>query len=286
MADTTVNIIGAGRVGQTLLRLLAQAPGYRVQDVLGRRSDATQAAVKAAGAGHAVACMAEMRPAALWILSVADTEIAPVARDLADTLRDRARPHVPPVACHCSGFFASDQLSALDDLGWHRASLHPVLSFAEPETATRQFPGTYCGVEGDLDAVSAVQRMLDRLGAHPFPIRSDKKSLYHAAAVISNNFTVVLQAIAREAWAEAGVPQEIAEHLNEGLLRATYENVAASGPQTALTGPAARGDTLVVERQGADVAQWHPDAGSVYDTLSQMAHRLKSSGSPWGDQGD
>ena len=79
------------------------------------------------------------------------------------------------------------------------ASVHPVLTFADPATSVQQFEGTLCGCEGNELALGFVEDLLKEIGAIPFRIRSDSKSLDHAAAVISNNFTVVLQAVAREA---------------------------------------------------------------------------------------
>lgn len=142
----------------------------------------------------------------------------------------------------------------------------------------QHFEGTLCGIEGDESAIDFIEDFLNEIGAIPFLINSDSKSLYHAAAVISNNFTVVLQAIAREAWAKSGVPDDIAKHLNTKLLQATCENVAAHGPLGALTGPASRGDTFVVSQQGKDVAAWHPTAGVIYKELSLLAQKLKADG--------
>jgi predicted short-subunit dehydrogenase-like oxidoreductase (DUF2520 family) len=63
--------------------------------------------------------------------------------------------------------------------------------------------------------------------------------------------------------------------LTEALLRSTVDNVLAIGPAQALTGPAARGDTAVVQAQGAIVQSWSPTAGEVYALLSQLAAELK-----------
>ncbi|RBW52503.1 hypothetical protein DS906_20280 [Ruegeria sp. A3M17] len=169
-------------------------------------------------------------------------------------------------------------MALLRKLNWRLASVHPVLSFVDPDTAKKQFRGALCGLEGDADALSILQPLLERLGAECFLIRSEGKSLYHAGAVISNNFAVVLQAIAREAWAEAGIADHIVPQLNSKLLEGTAENVVAHGPRHTLTGPAARGDERVVASQGRDVADWHPQAGVVYRALSDMAGLLKVTG--------
>ena len=278
MKQRRVNLIGAGRVGKTLLGLMNAQPGVVVQDVLSARAASARQAVDFVGGGRVVDDLGQMAPADLWILAVPDTRISEVAGEIATQVAPKGPKDTPPVAFHCSGFFSSDLLQPLRDLGWQLASLHPVLSFADPVEATRQFPGTYCGIEGDAEAVEQLTRLMADLGATPFALQADSKSLYHAAAVISNNFSVVLQAIAQEAWAAAGVPDDIAAQLNANLLRATCANVTALGPQEALTGPAARGDAFVVTQQGADVARWHPEAGALYEQLSTLAARLKTRG--------
>jgi len=62
------------------------------------------------------------------------------------------------------------------------------------------------------------------------------------------------------------------------LLKSTVDNVLAMGPAQALTGPAARGDTAVVQAQGAVVKGWSAPAGEVYKTLSALAAKLKQDG--------
>jgi len=278
MADFRVNIIGAGRVGQSFLGLLRAGTGWAVQDVTSTHISSAEAAVSRAGRGRAVADLVAMRPADIWILSVPDTKIAEVAAALADIWPRQAPQSPVPIALHCSGFFPAETLAPLRGLGWHLASVHPALSFADPAVAVTLFPGTYCALEGDAAAIETLGPLLQALGAHPFAVASKTKSLYHAAAVFSNNFTTVLQAIAREAWAEAGVPDDVAQALNAGLLRSTLDNVTSVGPTAALTGPAARGDMAVLSQQATDVSAWHPEAGALYRQLSELATRLKRDG--------
>jgi predicted short-subunit dehydrogenase-like oxidoreductase (DUF2520 family) len=267
-----VNIIGAGKVGRTFMALADAASGTELGDVFSARPETAAAAVADLGAGRSVLAMSEMVPADLWVLSVPDDRIAKIAADLA-----RARPTPPgrPIALHCSGYLSSSVLAPLRDRGWAVASCHPVLSFADPQIAAHQFPGTCCAIEGDAAAAEQVAAFMTELGGVPFPVDPTRKPLYHAAAVFSNNFATVLQAIAREAWLEAGVPADMAARLGNTLLAGTSESVARLGPAAALTGPAARGDTEVMRGQEAAVAAWHPEAAVLYAEMSRMARRLK-----------
>lgn len=265
---TTINIIGAGRVGRTFLRLF----GTRIHDVASTSLASAENAVSEAGFGRA-AKLSDTAPADFWFLTVPDNQIGPVSEKLARTTTK------PAIAIHCSGYHRAEVMAPLREKGWHLASAHPNLSFADPDTAAAGFADTPCGIEGDTNALDATETLFKSVGAHTFRIASDQKALYHAAAVFSNNFATVLQAIAREAWAEAGVPDDVAERLNSSLLDATAQNVSRLGPVAALTGPAARGDAAVVTAQCAAVTQWNEDAGELYRRLSEMALRLKTTNS-------
>ncbi len=278
MSQFRVNLIGAGKVGKTLVSLLDTIEGCTVQDVLSKSHRSAQEAARLTGSARVAENYVHLRPADLWIIAVPDAAISTVASDLANAFQYHEPLRTPPIAIHCSGFHTADELNALRALNWQLASAHPVLSFADPQVAKSQFQGALCGLEGDKGAIATIRQIFERMGAKCFTIRSDRKSLYHAAAVFSNNFTVVLQAIAREAWVEAGLSEETIYAMNRGLLNATSENVAALGPQRALTGPAARGDEHVVTSQGNDVNRWHPQAGAIYSEMSALAQTLKKHG--------
>lgn len=273
-----VNVLGAGKVGRTLMSLTRDAAGYTLGDVASRDAASANTAVEALAAGRAVTSFTDLRPANLWFLTVPDDAIAEVARVLAATSGLAARHGFRPVAVHCSGFLSSEALAPLRNLGWLTASCHPVLSFADPALAARQFVGTLCGIEGDAGAIVRIEAFVLAIGGRPFAVNAEKKALYHAAAVFSNNFTVVLQAIAMEVWREAGVSTEVAAELCASLLGSAADNVAALGPAGALTGPAERGDRNVLEIEEQSLAGWQPDAAHVYRELSRLARTIKQTG--------
>jgi len=57
-------------------------------------------------------------------------------------------------------------------------------------------------------------------------------------------------------------------------LRNAVGNIITLGPQAALTGPAARGDTAAIALQGAAVTAWDAPTGAAYAALSALALRL------------
>lgn len=264
----TLNLVGAGRVGKTLGRLWQQAGVLQIQDVLTTSVASAQAAVDFIGAGRAVASPAQMRPASLWLLAVPDRQIAASAQSLA-ALR------LPPaLVFHASGALAAAELAPLQAAGWHCASAHCILSFADPAQALAQFAGTACALEGDTAATQRLEPLFTAIGAQCFALASEHKLVYHAAAVWATNFLPVLQAQAEALWQRSGLPAELLPGLRERLLRNAVDNLLALGPAAALTGPAARGDTALVERQGQAIQALDAEAGAAYAALSAMAARL------------
>jgi predicted short-subunit dehydrogenase-like oxidoreductase (DUF2520 family) len=265
-----INLIGAGRVGQTLGRLLTQDGHFQIQDVLTRSSDSARAAVAFIGAGRALTLPSAMRPADLWLLAVPDGQIAMAAQSLADS--PVATP--PALVCHCSGALCASELAPLQAKGWQVASAHCLLSFAQPSLALSQFAGTPCALEGDVAAVAALRTLFTRLGAQCFDLAAADKLLYHAGAVFATNFLPVLQDLAEQLWQHAHMPPELAQQLRSRLLQNAVNNIVQLGPQGALTGPAARGDSALMSQQTQAVAHWQPLAGEAYAALSALAQQL------------
>jgi predicted short-subunit dehydrogenase-like oxidoreductase (DUF2520 family) len=271
----TLNLIGAGRVAQTLATLWHRHGYFAIQDVLTTSLASAQSACASIGAGQAVDSLHAMRPADVWMLAVTDAQIAGCAQSLADRLAPANQAtSAAPTVFHCSGAQSAAALSPLTALGWRVASAHCILSFATVRDALQQFPGTPCALEGDAVACDALRPAFTAIGARCFDVASTDKLLYHAAAVFATNFFPVLQSIAEDLWRATGVPAELIPHLRESLLRNAVANITTLGPQAALTGPAARGDTAAIARQGAAVTAWDAQTGAAYTALSELALRL------------
>lgn len=266
----TLNLVGCGRVGKTLAHLWHARQVVRIQDVLTTSPASAAQATAFIGAGHAVQKMAQMRPADLWMVAVPDRQSATCAVEMAQELSGLS----PSTAFHCSGALDSGTLAPLRERGWLVASAHCILSFASPAWAVQQFEGTPCGIEGQAQATTLLQPIFAAIGARCFALEADKKLLYHAAAVFATNFLPVLQSVAEELWQDSGVPPELLPRLRASLLRNAVDNLVALGPAGALTGPAARGDTDLVNRQAQAVADWNATAGNAYRALSELASRL------------
>lgn len=260
---TSLNIVGAGHVGRTLGRLFAARGVWAPQDVLTRTEASARAAVDFIGAGRVAEDIGALRPANVWMLAVADDAIGAVAAALA-----HAVPFAGAVVFHCSGAKASSELAPLRAAGAGVASVHPVRSFADPATVAASFDGTFCGVEGDAAALALLLPAFEAIGARPVRIDAAAKTVYHAASVFASNYLVTVLDAALRAYQAAGIPSDVARELARPLAGETLANVLRLGPETALSGPIARGDAATVARQEAAVAAWDGPTGALYDALA------------------
>jgi predicted short-subunit dehydrogenase-like oxidoreductase (DUF2520 family) len=274
----TLNIVGAGHVGRALGRLFFARGVFSVQDVLTRSPASARAAVDFIGAGHAADSIEALRPAGVWMLAVSDDRIAEVAQQLAASCDMRGA-----VVFHCSGAKASIELDALRQAGALAASVHPVRSFADPRQVADAFDGTFCGVEGDAGALALLDPAFGAIGARVVGIDARAKTVYHAASVFASNYLVTVLDAALRAYRAAGIPEDVARELARPLATETLANVFRLGPETALSGPIARGDTATVARQHAAVEAWDAPSGALYEALAAATWdlaRRKHAGQP------
>ena len=268
----TLNLVGAGRVGQTLAHLWHAQGVFVIQDVRTTSLSSAQAACAVIGAGHAVQSLSAMRAADIWMLAVPDALLADCGVALAAA--GASSDSTAPIVFHCSGAQTASVLAPLAALGWRVASAHCLLSFASVSAALQQFPGTPCALEGEAAACAELRPAFTTIGGRCFDIASADKLLYHAAAVFATNFLPVLQATAEDLWRATGMPADLIPHLRASLLRNAVANITTLGPQAALTGPSARGDTAAIARQGVAVSAWDAQTGAAYEALSTLALRL------------
>lgn len=270
-AIPTLNLIGPGRLGQTLARLWQDAGLVTVSGILGRNPQGMAAAAGFIGAGNPVTWM-DLSTADITLIATPDDALAKTASQLADC--NILRPG--NTVFHCSGALASHLLAPLRGQGAHIASIHPLKSFADPALAITDFAGTYCGHEGDSPALDTLLPLFHGLGAQCFPIDSANKTLYHAGAVLACNALVALMHAALQSMAAAGVPPETAWPALRPLIDGTLSNLDRLGPAGALTGPIARGDTATVARQLTALHKLDPQLGNAYATLGKACLALST----------
>jgi predicted short-subunit dehydrogenase-like oxidoreductase (DUF2520 family) len=270
-------IIGPGRVGTTLA-LAAQQAGLRVCGALtnAQSLQAKEYPTPASARAHpfhaathslvhtwddAPAVTSLLMQASLVLVCVPDREIISVAARLAEYSEMSARHCV----VHTAGSLGIDALLPLQSRACMLGAMHPLQSFADPQVALGQLPLTYAGIESQASADGRVHALATQLGMHPFSLRADQRTAYHAAAVLASNALTALAYTAAQLLPE-GVPPAALVPLMQGAV----ENVAKVGVPQALTGPVDRGDIATVTRHVTYLQSQHPEIAQVYQLLSRI----------------
>jgi predicted short-subunit dehydrogenase-like oxidoreductase (DUF2520 family) len=261
MRRGTFAIVGAGRLGRTLGRLLAEC-GFEPSGVSCRRLRSARQAAAYIGGGRPTTENPEAAAAAaLVIIATPDGQIAPVARELA-----RGGAWSRKIVAHTSGALSSAVLDPLARAGAGVASLHPLISVAEPRAGLEDLRGVPFAIEGDRRAVGTLSRLVVALGGRPFIIPRQAKTLYHLIACLLSNDLVAFLSSGLDAAAGLGLDRREAARLYLPLVRGTLQNVVRLGPAKALTGPVSRGD--------AGTLRLHGEALRTLPTDLRKLHRI------------
>jgi predicted short-subunit dehydrogenase-like oxidoreductase (DUF2520 family) len=263
-----VFILGAGQVGVGLLRAFRAA---RV-DVLGLHSRRPSHVATSSGSLPAV-----LGDANTVIVAVRDEQIDDALADLLDAMSPSGRRRLASgtVILHTSGGAEPALVPQLADFGFNGGTFHPMVPFAIPERAADLLKKAWIGIDGDDQARATSRRLAGHLGARTLEIPPGKKSIYHAAAVISSNFPVVLEAVASRILAEAGIPASSAQQAVHSLMEAAVSNTSDRPAESALTGPIVRGEVDVVHRH-LQALRHDQDARALYRRLSFAALEIAS----------
>lgn len=265
----SLSIFGAGRLAQTLARLWQQHAVFNVQQLHCRQLTSCTQAQQFIGATSAQ-CIDkpdQLEPANIWLVATPDSAFG--------SAQDALEPLIRPgdIVFHCSGALASDQFISLQDRGALVASIHPLHSFANPESSIKQFAGSYCAYEGDSEALQVLLPAFEKIAGQCFAINGDKW-LYHAASVIACNYLAPLLNASYQAFAGAGIDQSLADKLLQPLLAGTLDNIQQQGPAAALTGPIARGDSAFVLQQLDALTKHKPELGKLYQDMAMHTTQL------------
>ena len=270
----SVSIIGVGRIGGALAIALSRH-NFAI-DRLVHRDDATASRIlpllpSTVRAEKPTADLVTI-DSDIVIIATADPDIEVVARALGRRLKPGR------IVFHTSGSLSSAALSSLKAAGHFTGSLHPLISISDPIIGADSFDGAFFCVEGDDNALDAARSIAGSLGGKTFSIASDRKSLYHAAAVTSCGHVTALIDIAIEMLSKCGLEYDTAQEILRPLIDSTIENLRSLPPQKALTGSFARLDTSAVERHIAAInSEMSADVLEVYLLLGERSLELAAS---------
>jgi predicted short-subunit dehydrogenase-like oxidoreductase (DUF2520 family) len=255
-----VFIIGPGHVGRGLFRAF-RASGVEVVGLHGKRPSGV--------ATSTGALPKELSSANVVVVCVRDPQLDETIDEIIAASRD-GRVARGTVILHTSAIAEPAGLGTLNESGFPSGTFHPLVPFSDPEVAAELLRKGWVGIDGENGARSASRRLAGHIGARTLDIPAGKKPAYHAAAVISSNFPVVLASVAGHLLHDIGVPDSSAYQAVESMMSGALANMKQALPDDALTGPVVRGDAETVGKH-LRALKGHAAASEVYRALSHAA---------------
>jgi predicted short-subunit dehydrogenase-like oxidoreductase (DUF2520 family) len=272
----SVSIIGPGRIGQAMGRLLA---GSRVPVafIAARQLAAARRAVEFIGQGIPTGPSdPRLLTASVLLITTSDSAIGEVARQLA-RLGNGRNAWRGKVVLHTCGSLPSQVLEPLKLRGAAIGSMHPFQTVPSPQAGVRNLRGGFWALEGDPQARSVARQWVKLWGGVAFRVRPGQKTLYHLSAFLVCPTVVTLMAKASRLLKQAGVPDRISRPMLAQFVCETARNFAKLGARQALTGPAVRGDWATIRRHRAALRKSAPGFLPVYQSLLKAMLALAGS---------
>jgi predicted short-subunit dehydrogenase-like oxidoreductase (DUF2520 family) len=283
----SLSIIGAGRVGRALGRLLHRR-GWRIGVVFTRSPATARAAVKAIGAGKPCA---QLTPAIFNVdvilvatpdsaIAATSARLASAARGFAVSASRRSLSGSPKsalhgkIVLHTSGAIDSRALAPLARLGAAVGSMHPFQTFG-----ARGIPdlrGVTFTIEGDALAVRMARRIARQLGGIPIQIPAAAKPAYHAAGGFAAAHALVLIEGGTQLLAALGIPRKLAQRGLLRMARQVLDNLETLGPRASWTGPISRGDYSTIAKHRAALRKFPPEFRAAHAAMLLLSARVLS----------
>lgn len=263
-----VNIIGAGKTGKTLGRLLVLHKAATIGCLYNTSEATNQEALSFVEQGTGITELSHLQNADITFITTPDDCIEETCNYLVKLNLIQAN----SIIAHVSGTKTSHTLKAARLQNCALVSAHPLKSFAQPKLAVTNFSGTYCALEGDESAVNVMRELFQKIGAQPFQISQHKKAVYHAAGVFASNYLITLFDTAQQCLIESGIAREVAWEITMSLMQGTLSNLnTLQSTEKSLTGPLKRGD---IDTLNSHLEQLSGQTKLLYQTLGQKSLEL------------
>jgi predicted short-subunit dehydrogenase-like oxidoreductase (DUF2520 family) len=255
-------LVGAGSLGTVLCRSLNRI-GMRLDQVVIRGAGSRGQVLQETGASSVVLIDEWSGPvSSLVLLAVPDDALSGVAERLSGQGEWAGK-----TVLHTSGVHNRSVLDAFARRGAFTGSFHPLQTFLGSEDVDA-FRGITVGIEGDQEAVAVAKHLADDLLAEAIELSSERKSLYHAAAVLASNAATTLLSVSEEMWEHAAGTRDGFAGAMGPLIRQSMENALTIGPESALTGPIARGDRATLEAHFMAISAYMPHLLAMYGSVA------------------
>ncbi|HZT70504.1 MAG TPA: Rossmann-like and DUF2520 domain-containing protein [Terriglobia bacterium] len=267
--DLTVTIVGPGRVGQAMGRLLVEA-GVPIKYVAGRKTARAKHAARFVGGAEGLKLKdRRLADADVILITTSDTALSEVAEQIAQYRKDWSGHMV----LHTCGSLPAAVLEPFRKRGASVASMHPYQTVPDAFAGVRSLPGSFWTIEGDPEAVELARRWVAKLNGIAIDIKPENKPLYHLSAFLVSPTVVTLMGCSERLLEKSGMPRKYVRQMLGKFVSETVRNFVALSTRRSLTGPAVRGDWATLERHIAELQREAPEVVPAYIELVDLMLR-------------
>lgn len=244
-----VVIIGSGNVA-TVLGKKIKAAGHDILQVAGRNEQTCAELAVLLNCEFTINWNFINRHADLYIVAVSDAALPALHEQLQLDKK---------LVVHTAGAVTKE---VLQKVSVNYGVLYPLQSLRKAKEPLPEIP--FLVDANSYDAIALLKEFAETIATNVQVADDDARKKIHLAAVLVNNFTNHLYALADKYCA--------GEHLDFNLLlpliEETADRIKTNSPQTVQTGPAVRGDKATLQTH-LDMLNEHPQLKELYRIFSE-----------------
>jgi len=243
MSEETIAILGLGKVGTAVGYLLRKA-GYTISAVASRTASSINHGLPYTGGKPYTNYSDAASHAECIFITTSDDAILSVC----EKISTEGSINTGKKVVHMSGVGGLNLLESARNAGAKTASIHPLQSFADIDSAIKNIPGSTFGITSEEEIKEWSVEIVKVFGGIPFFVSDSDKPLYHAAACFASNYLTTLIHIVEDMYKSLGLNREEAIRAVWPLIMGTIRNIETHGTVKALTGPISRGDISTIQK--------------------------------------
>lgn len=246
-------LVGAGNVATHMGSRLVEC-GHRVLAVYSRTAESAGVLADSLGAQAVTSVDKLPRHAHVCLSMLTDSALPALAAKIVERCGNDT------IYIHTAGSVSMDVWKNAG--ARHYGVLYPMVSFSKDGSV--EWKNVPLFIESDSPSTMGVLRPLaEQLSPGVTELDSQGRRYLHLAAVFANNFSNHMYSVSQMLLREYGVPFRVMLP----LIRAAVDKLETMDPVQAQTGPAARGDSKVVNEH-LDMLSDHPQWKELYRLIS------------------
>lgn len=255
-----ITIVGSGNVA-TQLGIALKEAGHKIVGIVGRNALSVKRAAQILKA-PSTTDFKQILPCDFIVVAVSDIAIASVVKKISLALGDKQ-----PIVLHTSGSISIDIFKTRFK---RYGVVYPIQTISANDYINFQNV-PFCIEASDKSSLAKIKKLALDVSDNVQVMSSQKRKFVHLSAVIANNFSNHLFALAEGVLRK----HKISFDLLKPLIEKTAQKIYTVSPSVAQTGPAKRGDKKII-KEHLKLLSYNKTIKQVYALLSKSIEKKKN----------